>query len=145
MESAGGIRYQVFDYALNKIGAELALNSTVISSQVDVFLQSLQSGRVLATWGDHSGVGGDSSMSSIKGQLLDANGQKIGGEFLVNTTTAGDQIHSSAVAWPPARCWSSGKTRPASSPAASSWASCSIRTAPRSAASSSSKPIISQP
>ena len=75
VESAGGIRYQVFDYALNKIGAELALNSTVISSQVDVFLQSLQSGRVLATWGDHSGVGGDSSMSSIKGQLLDATAE----------------------------------------------------------------------
>ncbi len=96
-DAAGGVKYRLFDAALNKIGAELALNTTSAGSQIDVALQRLGSGRVLATWTDYSGVGGDTASGGIKGRLFDSAGVPIGGEFLVNGVTGGEQRRSDIV------------------------------------------------
>ena len=96
-DAAGGIKYQLFDSALNKVGAEVALNTVTAGSQIDVALQQLGSGRVLATWTDYSGVGGDTASGGIKGRLFDSTGVPIGGEFLVNGVVNGEQRRSDIV------------------------------------------------
>lgn len=86
-----GIRAQIYDAAGAKIGGEFLVNSTILTSQQFPALTGLASGGFVATWMDNSGLGGDSSTTSIKGQLFSATGGKIGGEFLVNTATASVQ------------------------------------------------------
>ncbi|WP_370039932.1 hypothetical protein, partial [Corallococcus sp. AB045] len=44
-------------------------------------------------WEDLSGTGGDTSGRAIRGQLFKADGSPKGGELLINTTTAGDQMN----------------------------------------------------
>ena len=97
-DAAGGLKYQLFDSALNKVGTEVALNTVTAGSQIDVALQQLGSGRVLATWTDYSGVGGDTASGGIKGRLFDSAGAPIGGEFLVNGVVDGEQRKSDIVA-----------------------------------------------
>ncbi len=52
---------------------------------------ALANGGFVVTWEDVSGLGGDASGVSVRAQVFDANGVKVGGEILVNTATAGDQ------------------------------------------------------
>jgi hypothetical protein len=52
--------------------------------------------------------GPDGSGTAIQAQLLDANGQRVGGEFQVNTTTVGYQIYPSVATDPNGNffvCW----------------------------------------
>ncbi|HEX8307712.1 MAG TPA: M10 family metallopeptidase C-terminal domain-containing protein [Allosphingosinicella sp.] len=55
--------------------------------QVTPSVTALASGGWIATWADSIG-----SETEIVGQVFAANGTKVGGEFLVNTTTAGNQL-----------------------------------------------------
>ena len=96
-DTAGGIKCQLFDSALNKVGGETAVNTVTAGSQIDVALQQLGSGRVLATWTDYSGVGGDTASGGIKGRLFDSAGAPVGGEFLVNGVVDGEQRKSDIV------------------------------------------------
>ncbi len=91
------IRAQRFTSAGVKVGAEFTVNTTVFEAQMDVSLHPLGSGGFLATWTDLSGQGGDSAPSAIKGQLFDSSAQRVGGEFLVNTITAGPQHSSNGI------------------------------------------------
>ena len=54
-------------------------------------MTELSNGNIVVAWKDESEENGDTSDYSVKAQVLDANGNRIGGEFLVNTSTAGGQ------------------------------------------------------
>ena len=79
-----------------EIGGEFLVNTTTESDQVLSTVTGLTDGGFVVTWIDDSGLGGDSSVPSIKAQVFDATGAEVGSEFLVNTTTA-DSLDSPTV------------------------------------------------
>src|SRR6185295_7758213 len=81
-----------------KLGGELLVNSTIRGFQLAPSITALTSGGFVVVWVDDSGKGGDSSDHSIKAQVFDAAGDKLGGEFLVNTITADDQTFPTVAA-----------------------------------------------
>jgi Ca2+-binding RTX toxin-like protein len=88
---------RVFDGSGSPLGAEFRVNTTTSMFQSENALARLPGGGFVATWTDTSATGGDTSTSAIRGQRYDGSGAPVGGEFLVNTKTAGSQI-SNAVA-----------------------------------------------
>ena len=86
-----GIRAQIYSSTGTKVGGEFLVNSTILSSQNYPVLTALSSGGFVASWTDSSGLGGDPTAPGIKAQLFSSTGTKVGGEFLVNTTTVATQ------------------------------------------------------
>ncbi|MEA3002626.1 MAG: hypothetical protein QOH81_1414, partial [Sphingomonadales bacterium] len=86
--------------ALSKLigreGGEFVANTITAGDQTEPKVAKLASGGFVVTWVDLSGI--DTSGRGIIGQLFDSAGAKVGGEFLVNTTTAGDQDTPSVAA-----------------------------------------------
>ena len=68
-----------------KIGDEFLVNPATRGDQQNPAITSLRDGGLVVTWVDGSGQGGDSSSTSIKAQMFDASGAKVGNAFLVNT------------------------------------------------------------
>ena len=75
-----------------RTSAEILVNTRTTDYQSSPYLGVLANGGFVAVWTDNSGLGGDSSFSSIKAQRFDAAGNKLGAEFLVNSTTANYQL-----------------------------------------------------
>lgn len=82
------------DYEYRRLGAEFRVNTTTSGAQTDASVTSLADGGFILSWTDASLLGGDASGTGIKAQRYDADGNAVGGEFLVNSTTAGSQYHS---------------------------------------------------
>ncbi|HEY0012777.1 MAG TPA: M10 family metallopeptidase C-terminal domain-containing protein [Allosphingosinicella sp.] len=96
--SASGIRAQLFDAAGAKLGPEFVVNATVAGIQRAPSVHSHPGGFVIA-WEDHGGAGsGDTSGAAVRAQLFDTGGNKVGAEFLVNTTTALNQVEPAIAA-----------------------------------------------
>ena len=74
-----------------KIGNEILVNTTTLSSQTGTAITGLTNGGFVATWTDFSSTGGDTSLGTVRAQVFDADGGKVGGEFVVPTTTTGTQ------------------------------------------------------
>ncbi|WP_173977550.1 DUF4347 domain-containing protein, partial [Magnetospirillum sp. LM-5] len=91
--SAYAIRGQRFAADGSKAGGEFLANSTTQSDQRWPSVQGLPGGGFMVSWRDDSGAGAESGTSSwaVRAQLFDVSGNKVGQEFLVNTTTAGQQ------------------------------------------------------
>ncbi|WP_419813929.1 Ig-like domain-containing protein [Glacieibacterium sp.] len=89
--SGTSIKAQLFDAAGNKTGGEFLANTSTQNGQDSAAVTVLESGAFVITWRDSSLQGGDSSKDSVKAQMFDAAGVKIGGEVLVNTQTLGNQ------------------------------------------------------
>ena len=89
------VRGQLFDAAGRKVGDEFLVNTAVARSQTDSKVAALANGGFVVTWTDYSGEGGDSAATSVKAQMYDSAGARVGGELLVNTTTSGYQIYES--------------------------------------------------
>ncbi len=69
------------------------INQSVAGDQSYVSFAELVSGQIVAVWYDIS-TSGDGSLSSIKGQILNYDGTNLspaGDEFVVNSSTYGDQ------------------------------------------------------
>ncbi|HEX9947478.1 MAG TPA: hypothetical protein VGA98_08055, partial [Allosphingosinicella sp.] len=96
--SGSGIKGQRFDSGGNKIGPEFLVNTTLTANQSNTTVAALPSGRFVVTWTDASATGGDTSSFAVRGQLFEADGTPIGGEFLINTVTPGNQSTSSVTA-----------------------------------------------
>ena len=102
-----GSRAQVFDASGTKVGSEFLVstfpevNQSIVDDlatntwpldQSSPTITGLTNGGFVATWHDYVGTElGDASDSSVKAQVYDATGTKVGSEFLVNTFTAGVQ------------------------------------------------------
>ena len=91
------VRAQVFNSFGSTLGGELLANTTTASLQEQSTTTTLASGRFVVLWTDHSATGADSSGTAIRGQIFRLNGTKVGGEFLVNSTTNGFQTNADAV------------------------------------------------
>ncbi|CAN5256634.1 hypothetical protein BH10PSE14_BH10PSE14_10440 [soil metagenome] len=89
--SGSAVRLQLFDAAGAKVGDERLVETSTTGNQDAPSVAALADGGFVATWTDASGLGGDASSTSIKGQRFDATGDKIGSEFLINTQTSGAQ------------------------------------------------------
>ena len=95
--SSFAIRGQVFDAEgnpqLNTNGnpAEFVVNSTTTGAQTAPDVSGIEGGGFVVTWTDSSLSADDPSITAVRGQVFGANGEALGSEFLVNTTTSGPQ------------------------------------------------------
>ena len=85
------VRAQVFNADGGKSGAEFLVNTTTTESQNSPSITALADGRFVVVFHDGSHSSDDSSGLAIRAQVFNADGTKSGSEFLVNTTTDGDQ------------------------------------------------------
>jgi hypothetical protein len=100
-DSSGGLDGQILGPDGTPIGNEFSINTAQPGVQKQLQITALANGDFVATWTDPSGIGGDTSADAIKAQVFSANGVKLGGEILVNTLTAGDQINPAVTAFGP--------------------------------------------
>ncbi|MET0274263.1 MAG: hypothetical protein ABW360_14845, partial [Phenylobacterium sp.] len=92
-DNAGtAVRAQVFSAGGTPVGTEILANTTTAGDQNAPQLAGLAGGGFVITWQDSSQSGGDSDGIAVKGQVFAANGARVGTEFLVNTTTTGNQL-----------------------------------------------------
>lgn len=88
--------------------SEFTVNTVKAGDQTHSSVTALPDGGSIVVWQSSTG---DGSGTCIKGQMLDAKGQPIGGEFMVNTATAGDQLSPRVATLPNGDfevVWSSG-------------------------------------
>ena len=85
--SGNSIRGRVFDASGAPLGPDFLVNTETSGVQVTQSVAVLSNGGFVVTWQDTSGIGGDGSGYGVKGQVFTAAGDKVGGEFLVNTAT----------------------------------------------------------
>jgi len=72
-------------------GGEILVNTETLNTQSSGNLALLSNGGFVVVWIDGSMIGSDTSGFGIKAQRFDADGNKLGAEFLVNTTTSANQ------------------------------------------------------
>src|SRR6188474_1439825 len=84
-------------------GSEFRVNSQTSGDQLRPEVAALANGGFVVVWNDASGTLGDNSGRGVKAQLYDASGAAVGGEFLVNTQTTGDQDDPSVTGLPDGR------------------------------------------
>ncbi|MEL7166399.1 MAG: hypothetical protein AAGL96_13095, partial [Pseudomonadota bacterium] len=89
------IRAQRYDANNMPVGAEFTVNTTTASTQQNSEVASLSDGGFVVVWQDDSGA--DGSSSGVFGQRYDAAGVAQGGEFQINSTTAGSQLEADVV------------------------------------------------
>ena len=90
--SGWGVYAQRYNSSGVAVGGEFRVNTATSGDQLDPAVAMDSFGNFVVTW---SFKGQDGSGWGIYAQRYDSNGAVVGGEFRVNTTTAGDQTHSS--------------------------------------------------
>ena len=94
----GGIRAQLFEANGSKFGAEFLVNSTTVGNQVYPSVAVLADGNFVAAWTDGSHVAPDTSSFAIRARIFNSVGIPYGPDFVVNTTTQGEQLSPNVVA-----------------------------------------------
>ena len=87
-QSGRAVRAQIFEQDGTTAGGPFLLNALTDSTQEQATTAALAGGGFVAVWRDGAFNSGDSSAVGISAQIFDANGAKVGGQFLVNSTTA---------------------------------------------------------
>ena len=90
----GGIYAQRYTADGLAVDGQFRVNSTVAGDQYDSAVAALTGGGFVVTWVSDQ----DGSATSIQGQRFDAAGNKVGGEFLVNTFPTGMQWYPAVAA-----------------------------------------------
>lgn len=90
------VRAQVFDARGDAVNGEFVVNTSTTGTQTIPNITSLDSGGFFISWQDHEPQLDDNSSVAVRGQIYAANGNTVGGEFLVNTTTNGFQLKPAA-------------------------------------------------
>ena len=85
------IQAQVFNADGTKFGAEALVSSATLGQDLST-ITALADGSFVVSWQDSSQSGGDTTGYAIRAQVFSANGSASGTEFLVNTTTVGNQM-----------------------------------------------------
>ncbi|WP_374367187.1 calcium-binding protein [Dongia sp.] len=93
--SAQDVYVRVFDASGQPIGSASRANSTLLDYQWNPMVTVLSDDSFVVTWQGYTSVSGS---YDIFAQRYDAQGDKVGDELLVNTTTLGDQRLPSIVA-----------------------------------------------
>lgn len=86
---AYGVYGQRYDAGGVRVGGEFLVNTMTGGYQYEPSITSMVDGGFLVTWQDN---GQDGSGHGIYAQRYNAAGVKVGGETLINQTTAGEQI-----------------------------------------------------
>lgn len=81
-EDDSGVFMQVFDASGARIGSEVRVNSTTEGTQRGAIIRDLPNGSFVIAWN-----GSDGDDTGLFMQVFDANGQRVGGEIRVNTST----------------------------------------------------------
>ncbi len=89
--NARGVFGRRYDASGSPLGGEFQANSTTAGSQSEPDIAMAQDGRFVVAWQDEN----DGSGAGVYGQLYSADGNRVGGQFRVNSTTAGSQILNS--------------------------------------------------
>ena len=93
---------QVYDASGTPSGGQFLVNTTTVIYQSRPTVTTLNDGRYVIAWEDESGktpgAVGDASGYAIRAQIFLGSSAKWGGEFLVNTTTSGNQADPSITA-----------------------------------------------
>ncbi|HEX8571224.1 MAG TPA: calcium-binding protein, partial [Allosphingosinicella sp.] len=79
------VKARFYDSNLNPTSPEIAVNSTTVAFQENEGVAALAGGGYVVTWGQR----GHSSFDDVRAQILDAAGNKVGGEFIVNENVPG--------------------------------------------------------
>lgn len=82
--SGEAVKAQLFSERGAKVGTEFLVNTQKTDSQYDPSITALVGGGFVITWATWN-VAQDGNNGAIKGQVFGASGEKVGGEFLVNT------------------------------------------------------------
>ena len=85
--SSTGVMAQLYAADATPLGSQTVVNMSTFNAQFQPAVTALAGGGYLFVWTDASGTN-DHSMTGVTGQLFNAAGAKVGGEFLVNTSTA---------------------------------------------------------
>lgn len=89
--SGDAVKGQMFDASGARVGGEFLVNSAGSNIQREPTVTALQDGGFVVVWNTLDTLQ-DGSASALKGQYFDASGQRLGGEFLVNSLTSGGQF-----------------------------------------------------
>ncbi len=114
--SGGGVRARIFAADGTAAGNDFIVNSTVSGGQTNPGLAVLADGRILAVF--ESDDTGDGAFGCIRARFLDEDGTLSGPDFIVNSTTAGNQADPKITALADGRAvavWYSGDTGDGSS------------------------------
>ena len=84
-----GVYVQRFAADGTALGAETLVNTTTANWQQNPAIAMDAGGNFVVVWDSYPGQ--DGAWYGVYGQLFNASGNKVGGEFPVNTTTASDQ------------------------------------------------------
>lgn len=90
-DTSGEVRAQVFTAGGNKVGSEFQVNTQTGGNQSFSSITAPTGGGFVVTWSDEGTA--DGSGSGIKAQVYDAAGNKIGGEYIVNSQTNSYQYY----------------------------------------------------
>ncbi|WP_047099793.1 beta strand repeat-containing protein [Sphingomonas sanxanigenens] len=85
--SGSGIKLRIYDSNGNPTGAEILVNTTLLGSQTQPSITTLNNGNIVVTWTDPALVG--ILGANVHGQMFTAAGAPVGGEFVVNTGLLG--------------------------------------------------------
>jgi serralysin len=96
-EDSFHVNAQIFDATGVKVGLKMDVDGTTGGFQPAGI--ALAAGGFLLAWSNQQG-GTDDPDASVRGQLFDEAGNKVGGNFLINTTTAGGQFVPDIAALP---------------------------------------------
>ena len=91
-KSGSAVSGQIFAADGSKTGGEFLVNAITNSDQNAPTITALTGGGFVVAWEDFSGQVGDNDSSGIVAQIFNDQGQKVGDQFLVNTTTTGPQL-----------------------------------------------------
>ena len=89
---------QRFDASGTNAGSVFQINSFTDGSQLEPSVAGLNGGGFVVAWASDSNPPQDGDQRGVFAQQFDANGQPVGGEFLVNTTTESNQGDPSVAA-----------------------------------------------
>ncbi|MDO9295016.1 Ig-like domain-containing protein [Bradyrhizobium sp.] len=91
--TVNGVNAPSVPSGLYRIGSEFLVNTMTAANQTDPTLTAMANGGFVVTWQDSSGTLGDGFGTSIKAQLFNAAGDKVGSEFLINSQVQGYQMN----------------------------------------------------
>jgi hypothetical protein len=80
----GSIMAQVFNSNGTKSGSIFQINATTKANQDEIAIASLRDGRIVGAWQDESNTGADTSLSAIRGRIIEPRltGLQLNGTFL---------------------------------------------------------------
>lgn len=84
------VRAGLFDALAQPLGSDFRVSTPDIRAGEGVIAETAD-GQIALAWSEHSEAGGDGDKSGIRARIIDFDGNEVGNDFLVNTTTPGFQ------------------------------------------------------